>query len=105
MRVVIKKPNQGAIIADIDNTLESLQKQVGGYIEVHYLDALGVSIACNEDAIALDLKSSMFSRQYGVVRGSVVFFKFNTQGNFSELSAMEARTIVRTLSEGRIPTC
>ena len=105
MRVVIKSPNQGAIIANIDNTLECLQRQVGGYIELHRLDGSSTCIVCNEDAIALDLMSSVFSRQYGVIRGRVIFLKLNNLGNFTGLSEDEAKSIVRKLSEGRIPTC
>ena len=48
MYVCVKRPNQGAFYSLIDNTLEALQKFVGGYIEIVPLARDLVAI-CNEE--------------------------------------------------------
>ena len=42
MKAIIKKVNEAPQVAEIENTLEALQKVVGGYIEVIIMD-LGVA--------------------------------------------------------------
>lgn len=67
MKVIIKKPNQAAELGNIPNTLASLQKQVGGYIET-------VKVA--EDVIAIvDEEGRMKGKEpnaLGLV-GTIVF--------------------------------
>lgn len=47
--VLIKEPGKPPVVEPLfDNTLESFQKAVGGYIETYYL-APGVTVICNEE--------------------------------------------------------
>ena len=50
MRVIIVEPNKRPRIADIECSLESMQKVVGGYIEAIYLYEEPVALVCNEEA-------------------------------------------------------
>lgn len=48
IRVIIKKPGEPPVSAQIENTLESLQETVGGYIETVTMSR-DVVIICNEE--------------------------------------------------------
>lgn len=48
MRVIRKRPGEAPEIVEIENTLEALQKEVGGYIETLTLTQDAV-IICNEE--------------------------------------------------------
>lgn len=48
MKVIKKAPGSAPVLIDIDNTLEALQHEVGGYIET-FTFASDVSIVCNEE--------------------------------------------------------
>lgn len=48
MKVVLVEPRKHARVVEIDHTLESMQKIVGGYIETFRLDD-EVYIICNEE--------------------------------------------------------
>lgn len=54
MEVIIKKPGSPAYLEDIPNTLEELQRIVGGYIETVTL-ATDAVIICNEEGRLRDL--------------------------------------------------
>lgn len=54
MRVIVKKPGERPKRMEVKNSLESLQKLVGGYIETVTLNENDV-IICNEDALSLSL--------------------------------------------------
>ena len=53
MRVIIKHPEHDPYVADIPNTLDALQGQVGGYIEV--VSMKNYVVICNEEGILLKL--------------------------------------------------
>ncbi len=47
--VLIKEPGKAPVVEPLfDNTLESFQKAVGGYIETYYLRA-NITVVCNEE--------------------------------------------------------
>ena len=47
--VLIKEPGKAPVVEPLfDNTLQSFQKAVGGYIETYYLGA-NVTVVCNEE--------------------------------------------------------
>ena len=56
MNVLIVEPGKHPRLADIDESLESLQKIVGGYIEAIYLFEDEIAIICDEE---LKLKSEI----------------------------------------------
>jgi hypothetical protein len=54
IRVVVCRTGQGPVEETIDGGLESMQKLVGGYIEMVHLGG-GISAVCNEEGIMLGL--------------------------------------------------
>jgi Domain of unknown function (DUF3846) len=48
IQVVVKEPGENPVRKLIDGTVESIQKEVGGYFEVHRL-APGLTVYANED--------------------------------------------------------
>lgn len=58
MLAVIKHPGEPAKRIEIDNTLEALQKAVGGYIETVTLFE-NVTLICNEEGLMMGLLYNM----------------------------------------------
>lgn len=53
IRVIIKQPGQKPYVTHISNSLENLQKTVGGYIET--VNVAGIVIICDEEGRIKDL--------------------------------------------------
>lgn len=53
-KVIIKRPGERPISTNISDTLENLQKHVGGYIEIFPL-ATDLVVICNEEGKRLGL--------------------------------------------------
>ena len=49
MRVVLVEPGKAARVAEIDGSLEGMQKTVGGYIQAVYPFEETVCLVCNEE--------------------------------------------------------
>lgn len=58
MKAVRKKPGEPPEIVDVDNTLEALQKDVGGYIESFQI-ASDCTILCNEEGKLLPMEPNL----------------------------------------------
>lgn len=58
MRVIIKEPGKLGYAKDIPNTLEALQAEVGGYIEVVHINGLLVAVI-NEEGRLMNLKENI----------------------------------------------
>ncbi len=58
MKAVRKNPGMPPEIVDVDNTLEALQKEVGGYIEFFQI-ASDCTIICNEEGKLLPLEPNL----------------------------------------------
>lgn len=54
MKVVVVRPKKRAKIMEIENTLEKMQKLVGGYIEAYGAFEDGAMIICNEEGKLVD---------------------------------------------------
>ena len=55
IKVLLIKPKEKAKCVEIENTLESLQSTVGGYIETVYPFKDDVVLICNDEGINLNL--------------------------------------------------
>ncbi len=55
IRILIIKPDTKPFVEDIDGSLESMQKVVGGYIQAVYPFDDNVVLVCNEEGKILDL--------------------------------------------------
>ena len=74
MNVLIVAPGKHPRLADIDESLESLQKIVGGYIEAIYLFEDEIAIICDEE---LKLKSEIewnriLPETHDVIKGTFI---------------------------------
>ena len=86
MKVIIKNVNENPIITEIENTLEDLQKVVGGYIEIvpTGLYSEGIVAICNEEGKFMGLKPNM-RIGYDIICGNMLFV--GTKGeDFTDLT-------------------
>lgn len=93
---------------EIENTLEELQKLVGGYIEVPYLGKIfrenGIDVIVNEEGkfveglrpeiVVLDEKTK---QTIDVVYGNCVFTTHDEEGNTVQLSQEQAEIVMEEL--------
>lgn len=83
MKAVKVPVGKSAYVVDLDTSLESLQKEVGGYIELFfpYDDFANIAIVCNEEGKLISLP------QNRVVNGALIYGDFlivNTVDIYSE---------------------
>ena len=79
MRVIIKEPNDDARIEDIENTLDELQRIVGGYIEVIPLTFDDI-IICNEEGKLKGLPHNFNMPVHGSIVGTVIICSEEGEG-------------------------
>ena len=70
MRIIICEPQKHPRVADIEHTLGSLQKIVGGCIEVLYPYDEPVAVVCNECFLFEDLDWNRVVDPYGPIKGT-----------------------------------
>lgn len=88
--VVLVEPQKEARVAEIDNTLESMQTVVGGYIEAVYPFTDEVALVCNEEGkiAGLPLNRALKDSDgkiYDIVAGTF-FVAGLTEDNFGSLT-------------------
>lgn len=71
IEVIVKKPGMGFYVDHIDNTLETLQEIVGGYIETFTI-AKDAVIVCNEEGKLMGLPHNIDIRGESFV-GNIIF--------------------------------
>lgn len=82
MKAIIKEVGKPPRIEDIENTLQTLQKLVGGYIETVTLHN-NVILICNEEGKLQGLPQN-FGIGRDVIVGTAVFVSQN-KGDFADL--------------------
>jgi len=92
LRIVIKRPGESAIIAEIENTLEAMQEVVGGLIE-RFQYIRGYSCYANEEGVLLNLEPN------GPVVGTFYISQEDSEGNSVSLGLKEAADIAWSLNE------
>lgn len=111
MRVLVLKDNE-FIEKDIPNTLEALQKEVGGYIEIPYLSRklsnADIDIICNEEGKLMGLQAEIALVNHNgniidVVCGPCVFASHDEEGNSISLTASQME-IVKNMTNAFIQT-
>lgn len=75
MKVIIVKPQEKPVIADIDSSLNAMQEMVGGWIQAVYPFDDPVALICNEEGKLLGLPLNRALRTetgevYDVVAGT-----------------------------------
>ncbi|EHJ7843762.1 MAG: DUF3846 domain-containing protein [[Clostridium] innocuum] len=83
IRILLIRPKEHPIVQEIENSLESLQNIVGGYIETVTLDEAVMIV--NEEGKLLGLEGN---RSYGadILVGNIVIAGVNEDGEFIPLN-------------------
>ena len=93
IRVVVKKPRERSEILLVEDTLETYQKIVGGYIEaVPGILPHPLAIYCNEEGKLVGLEPNI-SSSYDIIVGPVVALGTLPDGNNRGLSEKQALAI------------
>lgn len=92
MKVIIKEPGKLGYKKDIPNTLEALQAEVGGYIEVVHINSRLLAIV-NEEGRLMDLDDNVLG-----LCGTIVFCGENGE-EFADIDSQSSEL----LSSGYIP--
>lgn len=103
IKVLVKKPQEKPIVMKINNDLKSLQKIVGGLIEVVSLYDMGenITMLCNEEGLNLNLEPNInIEGQYIV--GTIIVLGSNDEGDFVSLSEFEIQKLKPFLTEGNL---
>ena len=91
MKVIIKEPGKKPELRDIENTLETLQKLVGGYIETH--TRKDYVLICNEEGRIRHMEPNFFGIEAGsVFYGPAVFVGYEGD-EFTDLSDKAVRKL------------
>ena len=85
MRIFKVVPNEKGYEKMIMNTLEEMQNEVGGYIQVCYLTD-GLLAIVDEEGLLKDLPDNLWLPKYGVIKGNVVFVRDDGNGDFESLT-------------------
>lgn len=96
MIVVVKEPNKGAGIREIEDKLTARQEIVGGLIEVVSL-INGFDLVCNEEFLYMDFEPNILVNG-SVVYGTVFITKPDAGGRFVSLTQSESQIAVMILN-------
>ena len=84
IKVVMVEPMKEPYPAEVENTLEGLQKAVGGYIEAVYLED-NVVLVCNEEGKLMGLPGNR-SLGNDIIAGTFFVAGSNDDGEFVSLA-------------------
>lgn len=91
IKVLCVKPEQAPEVVEIDNTIETMQEMVGGYVEQIRPFSDSVVFICNEDGKLMDLPlnrtlyNNRNGRPYDIISGNFLVVGFKGE-EFSSLS-------------------
>ena len=83
--ILIKEPGQAWHPAEVEDTLETYQKIVGGYIEGFFTNYRGLHFFCNEEGKLLDLKPNIFCGDDLIV-GTIFAVRSDDEGEFASVT-------------------
>lgn len=88
IKVIIKEPYKTAVVTEIENTLETKQKIVGGLIEcIPFPKNVGVDLIINEEGKLNKLDGNFFLPEYNdCIVGTAIIASYNSRGEFASLT-------------------
>ncbi|MDK2798949.1 MAG: hypothetical protein PWQ70_568 [Clostridiales bacterium] len=97
MRVLIVEPYKEPYEKDIDNSLKSMQKIVGGLIKPVYMDE-NTAIICNEEGKLMGLEGN---RRVGrdIIAGTFFIAGMNDEGEFVSLTDEQLKACKERFNE------
>lgn len=104
MKVVVLRPNQRACVEEINNSLASYQKLVGGNIEIIYPFADGACLVCNDEGKINGLPLNRAIRdEDGKVVDIIAGTAFICDGTDEELKELEEHQLECYLAQFCFP--
>lgn len=98
IKVLFKEPNNDILEKEIENTLESLQNEVQGYIEIINMPSISdLVIIFNEEGKLKDLEPN-FAVNGSMIFGNVIIAKDNLDGDLTNLEDEEIKLIKKMFS-------
>lgn len=103
IEVVKVEPGKVPFVVSIENTLASLQNQVGGYIELCYpFEDEGIAIVCNEEGKinSLPLNRAMRGadgKPYDIIAGTFLVAGLGEEGEFISLTEEQENEAIKML--------
>jgi len=92
--VVVKNPGQKATVMNIEDSLESLQHLVGGYIEM--LSFKGIDFIVNEEGALTNLPFNTFINNTPIL-GTIIAVSHNDEGDTIGLTHEQVNTAINIL--------
>lgn len=89
IKVIMVEPMKEPNLTEVENTLEGLQKAIGGYIETVYLDDY-VVLVCNEEGKLIGLPGNR-SLGNDIIAGTFFVAGSNDEGEFVSLTEDKIR--------------
>ena len=81
----IKEPGQSWHFSEVEDTLNTYQRIVGGYIEGFYTNYLGLHFFCNEEGKFMNLKPNLIAGGEVIV-GTVFCVRSDDEGAFTSVT-------------------
>lgn len=97
MKVYKLEPNKPGYVKEINNTLEELQKEVGGYIQTCNLGN-GLIAIVDEEGILKGLPANAIIPYYGVISGNIIFARDDGE-DFTSLTDKDVETLEKMYKE------
>ena len=101
IKVFLAEPGKKAKVTEIENTLENLQKIVGGYIECIYPFEDNVGLICNEEGTLIGLEPNRVLRDDEGNAVDIIFGTFIitglTEDDFGSLTDEQAEYYLEML--------
>ena len=86
--IAIKEPAKAWRIAEVEDTLPTYQKIVGGYIEGFYTNYQGIHFFCNEEGKLQGLAPNILCGNDEIV-GTIFAVRDDGEGEFASLTAAD----------------
>ena len=105
IKVLFKEPNKAAEEREINSDLKTLQKLVGGYIEVVWLEDIQCQIILNEEGKIINLKPNVYlwsGQDY--VAGNLIVSAFDEDGESISLTKNQILQAKKYLKANHIST-
>jgi len=105
IKVIIKEPYKDPVVSEIVDDLKTIQKIVGGYIEVvPFPNVKGVDLVVNEEGKLEKLPGNFFIPHYeDCIVGSCMITGYNDEGEFASLADKQIEKVNKYIKTFEIP--
>lgn len=93
--IIRKRPNEAPEVIECDLSLESIQKELGGYIEVFHSDDYFIGLRDKESKFK-NLEPNLYQLGGEIIMGTILIVA-NNNGEFGQLSEMGIKQILNQM--------